>query len=112
MLSLDLRSGVRVGNEDDWKRFISSLPLQARRGEKDEPALAYRLMLLLGATIREVNLLDDGSISIGTTDGETITVQGLEDVWEESWVLEEPREVAGDNAKSITCRSDGKIFVT
>jgi len=112
VLNLDIRSTARFGNEGEWKHFIDSLPFKTRRGEIDEPALAYRLMLLLGAMISEVELKGDGSISISTTDGETFTVLGIEDVWEESWVLTEPRDVAGEQARSIICSSEGSVFVT
>lgn len=111
ILMLNIRSVARVGDEAEWKRFIDSMPLEARRGEEDEPALAYRFMLLLGAEINDIELHDDGSISIFTTDKEAVVVTGKEDVWEESWVVEESREIASDNPRSIVCRSDGHITV-
>lgn len=85
VLILNIRSIARVGGESHWKRFIDSMPLKARRGEKDEPALAYyRFMFLLGAEINDIELSGDRSISIVTTNDETVVVTGVEDVWEES----------------------------
>lgn len=112
VLILNIRSIARIGDENDWKRFIDSMPLKARRGEEDEPALAYRLMLLLGAEVKGIDLHDDGSISIVTTDGETIVISGVEDVWEESWVLEESKEVTKGAPRAVVCSSGGSIFLT
>lgn len=112
VLKLDIRSAARVGDEYDWKRFIQTLPLKARRGEEEDTALAYRFMLLLGAEIKGVDLLDDGSISIVTTDEETVVISGVENVWEESWALVESRDIVEENPRSIVCGSDGKVVVT
>lgn len=34
VLILNIRSIARVGGESHWKRFIDSMPLKARRGER------------------------------------------------------------------------------
>lgn len=60
-------------------------------------------MFLLGAEINDIELSGDRSISIVTTDDETVVVTGVEDVWEESWAVEESREIVGDNPRIIVC---------
>ena len=110
VLRLTIKSSARFGSEENWKGFLSSLPLKARRGEIDEPGLGYRLILALGAQIKDIKLQDDGLLSLSTNDKEELVIPGTEDVWEESWALEELKEVAGEEAKSIVCDSYGKIF--
>lgn len=112
VLYLDIKATARVGDESKWKQFVDSLPFKARRDEIDEPALAYRLMLLLGSTVSDIELKDDSSIYITTTDHETLVVMGVEDVWEESWALAESKEIAGENARSIICTSHGDVYLT
>lgn len=109
VLNLIIRSYARFGSEEDWMSFLGSLPIKIRRGESGDPGLAYRLMLALGSQIQNIELASDGSISLFTTDGEVLVIPGTEDVWEESWVLEELKEIVGDDSKSIVCDSSGKI---
>lgn len=68
-----------------------------------------RLMLLVGAKVKDVRLEQDGTLTIDTTDDETITVAGNDDVWEESWSLSEPEDVAGENARFVVCDSEGEL---
>ena len=110
VIYLDIKAMSYVGDLDQWKDFVKSLPFEARRTEKDEPAFAYKLMLLIGAEINSVQLACDGTLSIGTTDGEPITVVGKDDVWEESWILAEPEDLSGWSARFVTCDSQGKLL--
>lgn len=109
VLHLTIRSSARFGSQEDWKSFLSLLPIKDRRGETGDSGLAYRLMLMLGSQIRDIELTFDGTLSLSTTDMEVLIIPGIEDVWEESWVLEELEEIAGDDAKSIVCDSSGEI---
>lgn len=109
VLRLIIKSSARFDNDEEWKYFISSLPQNVRRGESGDPALAYRLMLALGALISNVELSHDGSLGLSTTDGELLFIPGLEDVWEESWILEELKDVVGPDAKSFICDASGKV---
>lgn len=109
VLHLIIRSSARFGAEEDWKTFLNSLPIKVRRGEVDDPGLAYRLMLALGSQVQVVELAPDGTLSLSTTDQEVFVIPGIEDVWEESWALEELQEIAGDDAKSFVCDASGKI---
>jgi len=109
VLYLDIKAMSYIGDLEQWKDFVESLPMEARRSEKDEPAFAYRLMLLIGAEVNAVVLASDGTLSIGTTDDEPITVVGKDDVWEESWILAEPENVAGENARFVNCDSEGEL---
>jgi len=109
VLHLIIRSSARFGAEEDWKTFLNSLPIKVRRGDIDDPGLAYRLMLGLGSQIQGIDLAPDGTLSLSTTDHEIFVIPGIEDVWEESWVLEELQEIVGDEAKSFVCDASGKI---
>jgi len=109
VLYLDVKAMAYIGDLEEWKSFVQSLPMKARRGEEDEPAFAYRLMLLVGAEVRGVGLEHNGTLIIDTADNETITVTGKDDVWEESWSLSEPEDVAGENARFVVCDSEGEL---
>jgi hypothetical protein len=114
VLYLDIKAAARSGDKASWEKLVASLPYKARRGEVDEPALAYMIMLLVGSEITSVDLDDDGSISIsiGTTDGETLYISGVDDVWDESWVLSEASEVCGENQRAVICSASGNLSVT
>jgi len=110
VIYLDIKAMSYIGDLDQWKGFVKSLPMEARRSETDEPAFAYRLMLLIGAEVNVVDLTHEGTLIIGTSDGESIAVVGKDDTWEESWILAEPEDVIGENARFITCNSSGELF--
>lgn len=112
VLYLDTKAMTYIGKLEQWENFVQSLPFKARRTENDEPAIAYRLMLLLGAEVSNVELASDGTLTIETTDGESITVVGRDDVWEESWSLAEPANVAGEEStpRFVICDSEGGVF--
>jgi hypothetical protein len=109
VIYLNIKAMSYIGDLDQWNDFVKSLPMEARRSETDEPAFAYRLMLIIGAEVNAVHLASDGTLSIGTNDGESITVVGKDDVWEESWMLAEPEDVAGENARFVACDSKGEL---
>lgn len=109
VLYLDIKSMVYVGDLKKWKIFVHSLPMNARRGEEDEPALAYRLMLMIGSEIKRADIARDGTLTIDTSDNESITIGGKDEVWDESWILREPEDVAGKHAKFILCDSQGEL---
>jgi len=109
VLHLIIKSSARFGSEEDWKEYLTLLPLEVRRGETVDPGLAYRLMLALGTQIRDIKLLTDGSLKLCTTDHEVIFISGIEDVWEESWALEELKEVTEESPRSIVCNASGKV---
>lgn len=109
VLYLEIKSKMLIGNVNKWQEFVQSLPLKARRGELEDPALAYRCMLLVGAEITGVELSGDGSLDIETGDNEAINIKGQDEVWEESWILSEPREVVGNNARFVICDSHGAV---
>ena len=109
VLCLDIKAMSYIGDLEQWKNFVKSLPLEARRSEKDEPAFAYRLLLLIGAKVNTVQLASDGKLGIGTTDDESITVVGTDDVWEESWIVAEPEDVIGENSRFVACDSNGEL---
>ncbi len=112
VLYLDIKAAARSGDKASWEKLVASLPYKARRGEVDEPALAYMIMLLLGSEITSVDLDDDGSISISTTDGETLYISGVDDVWDESWVLSEASKICGENSRAVICSASGNLRVT
>ncbi len=110
VIHLEIKSGCYFGKDEQWSDFIESLPLKIRRSEKGDPALAYRLMLLIGASVCGVDVREDGNLTIETTDKETLTIQGRDDVWDESWIMSEPKEISGNKAKFIICDSKGNFF--
>jgi len=110
VLYLDIKAMTYFGELEQWKNFVQSLPIKARRIENDEPAIAYRLLLMIGSEISGVELGYDGTLTIETTDNESITVVGKDDVWDESWLLVEPEDVAGGNARFVSCDSMGGLL--
>ena len=106
VLCLEIQARCYIGSIEDWNRFIAQLPLRARRTDSDEPALAYWLMLLMGANIHHVQIDGEGTLSIFTSDSEILTVEGIDDVWEESWILRQPPDLG---KLEIVCDSQGNL---
>ena len=92
----------------DWNRTIKQLPFRSRRTDPDEPALAYWFMLLMGSTIDHVRITDDGALSMFTNDLEVLTVEGADDVWDESWILRQPPDLG---KLKIICDSQGNLTI-
>lgn len=111
VLYLDIKAVARSGDLVSWERLVASLPYKARRGEDDEPALAYMIMLMIGSEVTAADLSNDGILSISTTDDETLYISGVDDVWDESWVLRENSELGGENPRTIICSANGKLSV-
>lgn len=109
VIYLEFKSQAIFGSSENWSKFLRSLPLSPRRGEPDEPAIAYMIMMMLGAKISSVNLSEDGTLSIGTTDGDTLHLRGIEDVWDESWILSVKSELTETSDEEICCDSEGNI---
>ncbi|TGL45672.1 hypothetical protein EHQ61_18560 [Leptospira wolffii] len=109
VLYLELRSPVYFGSHAEWINLVESMPYPARRGELDYPTLAYRIMLCIGSDIINVEILDDGTLALFTSDDEKITISGIEEVWEESWILTEANDLPNASDKQIICDSQGKI---
>ena len=109
VLYLELRSRTYFGNYTEWTKLVESMPFPARREEFDYPTFAYRIMLSIGSDITNVEILDDGTLILFTSDEEKITISGLEDVWEESWILTEAKDLPNASNKQIICDSQGKI---
>jgi hypothetical protein len=106
---LDLKAPWWIGDREEWEVFLADLPLKSRRGEPDEPGHAYRLMLMVGATIQSVTLAADGSLATATSDGEELYVEGKSDIWEESWLIEAPPDLPESGQWSIVCLSGGEL---
>lgn len=66
-------------------------------------------MLSIGSDITNVEILDDGTLILFTSDNEKITILGLEEVREESWILTEAKDLPNASNKQISCDSQGKI---
>ncbi|MCP1674013.1 hypothetical protein J2T57_001112 [Natronocella acetinitrilica] len=109
VMILEIKSMSHIGEIDEWNNLVESLPKASRRTERHEPAFAYGLMLLVGVTVNAVRVEQDSTLIIETSDGESITIAGRDDVWEESWILAEPEDVAGVAAKFAACDSQGAI---
>ena len=107
---LDIKADSYIGDRKEWENFVKSLPIKEYGTEENKPAFAYRLMFLLGAEMLGVNLKNDGTIILNIKDDDFITVNGRDDVWDESWSLYESRDLAGEDARCIVCDSEGKIF--
>ncbi|TGM98457.1 hypothetical protein [Leptospira dzoumogneensis] len=109
VLYLELRSRAFFGSYTEWTSLVESMPYPARRGELDYPTFAYRIMLCIGSDIIKVEILDDGTLVLLTSDNEEITISGIEDVWEESWILTESSDLPNASKKQIICDSQGEI---
>lgn len=110
VLRLDILAKTYINDMGSWNSFVHSLPIKDRRTEKDHPAFAYRLMVLIGATIIEVELKKNRTLVMKTSDGEDIAVLGEDDVWDDSWWLYEPDDVAKGNEHFVTCSSRGELY--
>ena len=108
MLCLEIKAKCYVGSIEDWNRIIEQLPFRSRRTDPDEPALAYWFMLLMGSTIDHVRINEDGALSMFTSDSEVLTVEGTDDLWNESWILQQPPDLG--NLK-IICDSQGSLTI-
>jgi hypothetical protein len=109
VLILEIKADAYVGDSASWSGFIKSLPLTSRRGENGEPALAYRLMLLIGSTVTFAKISENSDLIIETSDNEAITIVGNDDVWEESWIVRELGNVNDPKLRFIQCLDNGTI---
>lgn len=109
VLYLEVKARMLFDEEGKWDQFVALLPIKARRGEADEPALAYRLMLVMGAKVAGSDLLECGDLIISTSDNEKLIVKGTDDVWDDSWVLLEPDDLLGGGGRLLACDSQGNI---
>ena len=108
VLCLEIKARCYVGSIEDWNRITEQLPFRARPIDPDEPALAYWLMLLMGSTIDHVRINEDGALSMFTSDSEVLTVEGTDDIWDESWILRQPPDLG---RLKIICDSQGSLTI-
>lgn len=115
VLRLDVLSSARFGSEDEWSAFWRGLPIAAKRGEPDAPALAYRLQLLVGASITAADIDGNGRLSLAMSDGDILVIDGSlgdpSDLVDTSWVLYPPPGVPSSDGQSIHCGAFGEITV-
>ena len=112
VLFLTIRSSAIFDSKEEWSDFVNLLPMKTQQLDEDEPAVAYRLMLNLGKKIKKIEFGGNNTLIlyIANLDGEKLLIPGVDDVWEESWVVEELEELAGHAKRTILCDAFGKIF--
>jgi hypothetical protein len=75
----------------------------------ETPLQASTLIMMLGSQISRVEVGENSNVSIALSDGRVLTVQGVNEQWEESWFLELPVDDPDREEWSIVCNSQGLI---
>ena len=76
---------------------------------EEAPLQASSLMMMLGIEISAVRVGADSELTLVLADGRILTVEGINEEWEESWFLELPVDDPDRDQWSIVCDSQGHI---
>jgi hypothetical protein len=110
LFCLRLRGKWRIGNKQDWAASVQQFPMKGVTPVPAEaPLQASTLMMLLGIEISSVRVDENGELTLVLTDGRLLTVEGVNEEWEESWFLELPVDDPDRDRWSIICDSQGQI---
>ncbi|MBW2460256.1 MAG: hypothetical protein JRH11_01335 [Deltaproteobacteria bacterium] len=107
---LTFRSDWRVGSPSEWSDLVSRPPWPPPKGEEHDPMRAYALAWLGGAEVRGVRVSQDGGHHIATSCGKDIVLEGTDDIFEESWIIDVPRDVPNGEYWSVSCDNRGSLY--
>lgn len=110
VLWLTFRSDWRVGSPSEWSDLISHAPWPPPEGEEHDPMRAYALAWLAGAEVTDVSVCRNGTLHIATSRGKKLVLEGTDDVFEESWIIDVPRDVPNAEYWSVACDSGGSLY--
>jgi len=110
VVRLTLRSAWWMGTQASWQILLSNNPCTALTSDAEEPMRAFALMCLYGTQIIQVHLDSDGTLHLKTAHGAELHLPGQEDVFEESWIVDVPRDVPHNELWSVICTGQGEIF--
>ena len=110
LFCLRLRGNWWIGEPDQWAMSVQQFPMKAAPPMPIETALqASTLIMMLDSEISRVEVGENSNISLVLADGRAMTVQGTNEEWEESWLLELPIDDPDRDQWSIICDSRGLI---
>ncbi len=110
LFCLRLRGRWWVGDQENWVLSTQKFPMKAAAPMPIEtPLQASTLIMMLGSQISRVEVGENSNVSIALSDGRVLTVQGVNEQWEESWFLELPVDDPDREEWSIVCNSQGLI---
>ena len=66
-------------------------------------------MMILDSKISAVRVDENSSLTLVLSDGRVIAIQGMNEEWDESWLLELPVDDPDRDQWSIVCDSQGLI---
>lgn len=108
---LTLISEWWLGDRDSWEKFrrepMTYLPVCKI---EEEAKRAYALVCLIGSEIEKTQLGKDGMLTISTSAGASLHLSGREDIFEESWIIDVPRDVPNNELWSVVCTDEGELF--
>ena len=110
LFCLRLRAKWRIGDQRKWALAVQQFPMKGVTPIPEEaPLQASSLMMMLGIEISAVRVDENSALTLALADGRTLTVEGVNEEWGESWFLELPVDDPNRDQWSIICDSQGLI---
>jgi len=105
---LTLFSDWFVRDIPSWPKLAGTVRVPGLESEALEPVQSFVLLSLNGAQVMGASLNDAGQLTLEFDKGHSLIVPGEDDVFENSWILDIPRDVPGAEEWSVTCSSHGE----
>ena len=110
LFCLRLRGKWKMGEQAEWERSLRHFPMKGTSPIPVEaPLQASILMTMLDKVISTVVVGEDGAVTLTFLNGQTLTVEGINEESEESWFLELPIDDPDLTRWSMVCDSLGHV---
>jgi hypothetical protein len=107
---LTLRSDWQIGSALEWAQLFSSAPWKTIVGEVHDPMRAYALAWLGGSAITGLDVKSGGNLILQTEYGRELWVSGSDATFDESWIVDVPRDVPNHEFWSVVCSDTGELW--
>jgi hypothetical protein len=110
LFCLRLRGKWWIGEKEKWALSLQQFPMKGVPPiPLEAPLQASALMMMLDSEITAVRVDEDSNLTLILSDGKIIAIQGINEEWEESWLLELPVDDPDRDQWSIVCDDQGLI---
>jgi hypothetical protein len=110
IVGITLRSDWWIGNPQDWDALLGKALWKVLYGEPHDPMRAFAITWLCGAEVIDVTLKDSSDLIITTNYEKKFYLPGNDEIFEESWIIDIPRDIPNHEYWSVLCTNSGKLF--
>lgn len=108
-VSLVLKARWWVGDRDEIPLEMNVKDPALLKCGAERPYQAFKLMTFVGHTVKQADVDSSSNLRLLLSQGEVLTVQGVEPAWEFSWYLFVPSEIPGVDSWAVNCDSSGSL---